>query len=100
MEIEWGEGPASTCVGTVRRSTADDTHSAGCSTEAPGCIGARGLRDGCAGLLPPPWSRQSSPAVPGLRLGREEDEDIVGWEYGQPRETGGDSHPRNDRGRP
>jgi porin len=33
-------------------------------------------------------------------LGREEDEDNVGWEYGQPRETGGGSHPRNDRGRP
>ena len=31
-------------------------HSGGCSTKAPGCIGARGLRDGCAGLLPPPWS--------------------------------------------
>src|SRR3979411_3300312 len=64
-------------------------HSAGCSTEAPGCIGARGLRDGCAGLLPPPWSRQSSPTVPGLRLGREEDEDIVGWEEGSPIELGG-----------
>ena len=25
MEIEWSEGPASRCVGTVRRSTADDT---------------------------------------------------------------------------
>src|SRR2546421_2119154 len=24
MEIEWSEGPASRCVGTVRRSTADD----------------------------------------------------------------------------
>jgi hypothetical protein len=25
MEIEWSEAPASRCVGTVRRSTADDT---------------------------------------------------------------------------
>jgi hypothetical protein len=25
MQIEWGEGPVSRCVGTVRRSTADDT---------------------------------------------------------------------------
>jgi hypothetical protein len=25
MEIEWSEGPVSRCVGTVRRSTADDT---------------------------------------------------------------------------
>jgi hypothetical protein len=25
MQIEWSEGPASQCVGTVRRSTVDDT---------------------------------------------------------------------------
>jgi hypothetical protein len=32
MQIEWSEGPASRCVGTVRRSTADDTtrSEAGC----------------------------------------------------------------------
>jgi len=58
---------------------------------AAGCIGARGLRDGCAGLLPPLGSRQPPSIVPGLRLGREENEDVVGREYGQPREAGGGS---------
>src|SRR6266566_4331713 len=50
-------------------------HPESCSRKTSGCIGACGLRDGCAGLLPPPRSRQPPSALPGLRLGGKEDED-------------------------
>src|SRR5579863_642436 len=73
---------------------------AGDPAEASRCIGARGLRDGRAGLLPTIGSRQPSPAVPGLRVGGEKDEDVLGWKYRGPRKAGAGPNPRDGDGRP
>ncbi len=60
-------------------------HFAGGQAKTSAWIGACGLRDGCAGLLPASRSRQSSSVVPGLWVGREEDQDIVGREHSRSR---------------
>src|ERR1700688_4337856 len=73
-------------------------HFAGDPAEASLCIGARGLRDGRAGLLPTLGSRQPSSAVPGLWLGGEEDKDILGRKFSGPRKVGRGSNPNDDGG--
>src|ERR1700682_2126692 len=75
-------------------------HSEGDPPEASSCIGAGGLRNGCTRLLPTPGSRQPSSALPGLWVGGEEDQVVLGRKFSGPRKAGGGSNPRDDEGRP
>src|SRR3984893_13867957 len=73
-------------------------HFAGDPAEASPCIGAGGLRDDRAGLLPTLGSGQPSSAVPGLLLGGEEDKDVLGRKFSGPRKVGRGSNPGDDGG--